>query len=177
VPQVIRQEIPGRRYGVLPGMDPSPADDELVLMRSPVHPAIIRWTLRPEPSGRRRLALAYACCAAGGAVAITVLAITSRAAGRCTDQGFGCLSIFFRGVGTAVLLGLITLLACVAISKLGLLFLLAVIGFGVALSLVGVRLIQLGAPVLPTLLVLLVGVPGLASAYSGIANRTAASTG
>lgn len=132
-------------------------------MRSPVHPAITAWMIRPRPTGLRRVAAGYLCVAAAAAGAAIILAGFDHAADVCTVDGFGCLGLIFRGIALATVAGLAILIGGSIFAKLGGLYVLAVVGFALAGLTITVFLGRLGAPTLPIGIVALITVPAVAA--------------
>ncbi len=137
-----------------------------MLMRSPEPAALLEWTLRPRPTGRRRFAFAYLVAAAGVTVAALIVGITALLGDNCATGGFGCLGLFFRGIALAAVLGLAILLGLSLLAKLGWMYFLGLMAFAPPLILVGVGLVDLGLPAMPFTLLALTGVPAVAAWFS-----------
>ncbi|SDS27955.1 hypothetical protein [Microlunatus soli] len=132
-------------------------------MRSPVHPAIMGWMLRPRPTGLHRVAAGYLCVAAATAGAVIIIAVFHHAADTCVVDGFGCLGLIFRGIAAGTTVGLAILFGSAILVRLGGLYVLAVAGFGLAALTVAVLLGRAGVAPLPVAIVLLAGTPALAA--------------
>jgi hypothetical protein len=130
---------------------------------------MLRWSLRPGPTGIRRLAASYLAVAAGTLAALVIVGITVLVSRHCQvgAGGFGCLSWYFRGLGLAVLGGLAVILTVSIVVKLRLRFFLSLLAI-VAPALLVARVLQLtGLDVTPYAVVALAGAPALASWLSG----------
>lgn len=137
-----------------------------MLMRSPVSPSLMRWELRPEPAGRRRLAAAYLAAACGAAAGSTILGLTVVVARQCRSggpDGFGCMASFFHGLGLAVIGGLVVTLGVAILLKLGVRFVLALLALAAPVLLAGQLFSILGIESRPYALIALVGVPAAAA--------------
>lgn len=128
-------------------------------MKSPVPPRILGWMLRPRPSGLRRYVAGYGCVAAGVAAVTMIMMIFDRQASRCTADGFGCLGWIFRGQLVGGLVGLLIVIGGAIVTKLGLGYVLALLGTTVPIIVLGVLLSPLLPAALPLAVVILAGVP------------------
>lgn len=136
-----------------------------MLMRSPVHPSLMRWMLRPEPAGPRRVAAAYLDAAAGVATFLIVVRITVLVTDHCQRDpitGAACLAGYFRGVGLAIIGGLLVTVGLAIFLKLGLRFAIGLLGLAAPVLLIGQLLSLAGAP-WPYALIALAAVPALAA--------------
>lgn len=137
-----------------------------MLMRSPVSPSLLRWELRPEPAGRRRLALGYAAAASGTAVGTAVLGVTIMVTRQCRStgsDGFGCMAPFFHGLGLSIVGGLIATLTVAILLKLRLRFVLALLALAAPVLMATQLLSIFGVEPRPYALIAMVGVPAAAS--------------
>lgn len=137
-----------------------------MLMRSPVHPSLMRWALRPEPAGRRRLILAYLTAAAGSLAGLIIFGITLLVSRHCQlsgSAGPGCLATFFRGFGLSIIVGAIVTVGVSIIVKLGLRYVLSLLAV-TAPVLCSTQLLSLtGVESRPYALIALVAVPAVAA--------------
>lgn len=141
-----------------------------MLMRSPVHPSLMRWALRPEPAGRRRLALAYLIAALGSAAAAIVLGITLLVTRQCqvgTPSGFGCMTPFFDGIGFSILAGLLVAAGFSVFVRLGVRFVAGLVAVAAPVLMISQLLSILGVESRPYALIALLSVPAVASWVSG----------
>lgn len=137
-----------------------------MLMRSPVHPALMRWALREEPTGRRRLAAAYLTAAAGAATGLVIIGITLLATRHCQTTGgadLGCIGWFFRGFGLSIVGGVVATAGLAIFIKLGFRYVAGLLAFAAPVLLIGQLLSILGAEPGRYVLFALVGVPAAAS--------------
>lgn len=150
-----------------------------MLMRSPVHPALMRWALREEPTGRRRLAAAYLTAAAGAATGLVIIAITLLATRHCQTTGgagLGCIGWFFRGFGLSFVGGVVVSAGLAIFIKLGFRYVAGLLAFAAPVLLISQLLSIFGAEPKPYVLFALVGVPAAASWLSARL-RTAPASG
>jgi hypothetical protein len=135
-------------------------------MRS-VYPALLRWSLRPSPTGLRRFAAGYLAAAAGALVALVVLGVAILASRDCLPgggaSGFGCQSSNLRSLGLAVLGGVAATLAFSMVTKLGLRYFSSLLAAGVSVLVVAGLLQIAGLDVMPYAVVIMAGAPALAA--------------
>lgn len=137
-----------------------------MLMRSPVNPSLLRWELRPEPAGRRRLAAAYVAAASGAAAGSAVIGLTLLAGRHCRStgtDGFGCMAPFFQGLGLSILAGLVVTLGLSFLLKLGLRFVMTLLALAAPVLLVTQLLSILGIESRPYALIAMAAVPAAAA--------------
>lgn len=137
-----------------------------MLMRSPVSPSLLRWELRPEPVGRRRLTAAYLAAASGAAAGSAVVGTTILVTRQCRSggpDGFGCMAPFFHGLGLAVIAGLIVTLGVAVLMKLGVRFVLTLLALAAPVLLATQLLAILGTEPRPYALIAMVAVPAAAA--------------
>ena len=132
-------------------------------MKSQLHPRILGWLLRPLPSGNRRYVIGYLCVAGAAAVSTMIILGFGYAARHCTAAGFGCLSLFVRGIIVATAAGAAVLIGTAIYTKLGGLFIALVIALSLLLLAVAALLGQVSAVVEPFVAVGLLGVPAFAA--------------
>lgn len=133
-----------------------------MLMRSPVSPSLMRWELRPEPAGRRRLGAAYLAAASGAAAGSATLGLTVLVARQCRSggpDGFGCMAPFFHGLGLSIVACLVVTLGFAVLLKLGLRFVLALLALAAPVLLAAQLLSILGLESRPYALIAMLGVP------------------
>lgn len=137
-----------------------------MLMRSPVNPSLLRWELRPEPAGRRRLAAAYLVAASGAAAGSAVIGVTLLAGRHCRSGGpdsFGCMAPFFQGLGLSIIAGLVVTLGLSILVKLGLRFVLSLLALAAPVLLISQLLSILGIESRPYALSAMAAVPAAAA--------------
>lgn len=148
-----------------------------MLMRSPVHPSLMRWVLRPAPVGRHRLAVAYLTAAAGSVVGLLIFAVGLRVAHRCQVaqgqgqdpvDGFSCLSPLFHGIGLAVVACAVVTLGLSIFTKLGIGYVAGLVAFTAPVLLVTQLLSIFGAEPRPYALIALLAVPAAASGLTAL---------
>ena len=145
-------------------------DDEIMLMRSPVHPSLARWALREQPTGRRRVVAAYLTATAGAATSIVIIGITLLSTRHCQVTGgadLGCLAGFFHGLGLSIIGGLIVTSGLAVFLKLGLRYLAALLALVAPVLLIAQLLALFGVEARPYALIALVGVPAVAGWLAG----------
>ncbi|QGN33549.1 hypothetical protein [Microlunatus sp. Gsoil 973] len=135
-----------------------------------MHPSLMRWMLRPEPTGRRRFAAAYLNAAAGTAVFLIIFGITMLATDSCQRDpvtGAACLAVYFRGVVLAIIGGLLATLGFAIFLKLGLRFAIGLVALAAPVVLI-IQLLSLsGVHPWPYALAVLAGVPAAAAWFTG----------
>lgn len=150
----------------------------IMLMRSPVHPSLMRWALREEPTGRRRLALAYLTAAVGAVTSLVIIGITLVLTRQCqATEGAepGCLAGFFHGLCLSIIGGLVVTSGLAAFIKLGLRYVAGLLAFAAPVLLIAQLLSILGTESGQYVLAALVGVPAAASWLSARLRTTPAS--